>query len=61
MLYKDYIAGLKKEWTGAKVLFEGQEYTVVDVDYNGGLLINKKAQFTDTTSVPTLMVRRVEK
>ena len=51
MAYKDYIAQLKKEWIGQKVCFDGAEYNVVDVDYNGALLINKKAEFTATTAV----------
>lgn len=42
---------MKKEWVGKKVSFEGKQYEVVDVDYNGALMINKKARFTDTTAV----------
>lgn len=34
-----------------KVIFENKQYTVVDVDYNGALLIGKKARMTDTTAV----------
>lgn len=49
--YKEYIEDLKKEWIGKSVLFENEEHTVVDVDYNGSLLIDKKARFTDTTAV----------
>ncbi len=30
-------------------MYENKKYTVVDVDYNGTLLIDKKARFTDTT------------
>ena len=51
MTYKEYIERMKKIWIGKKVRFQGQEYTVVDVDYNGGLLIDKKAEFTETTAV----------
>lgn len=54
--YKAYIEDLKKEWVGKSVLFENEEYTVVDVDYNGSLLIDKKARFTDTTAVGIEMV-----
>lgn len=54
--YSEYIEGLKKEWIGKSVLFENKEYTVVDVDYNGSLLIDKKARFTDTTAVGIEMV-----
>ena len=51
MDYKQYIQNLKDEWIGKTVSFEGSSYTVVDVDYNGGLAINKKAEYTDTTIV----------
>lgn len=56
MAYRDMIDGMRKEWTGKDVLFRGEAYKVVDVDYNGGLLINKKARFTDTTAVAEYMV-----
>lgn len=55
--YKDWIAEKRKEWVGKKVTYEGKQYTVIDVDYNGGLLIDKPSQFTDTTAVPMWMVK----
>lgn len=54
--YSEYIEGLKKVWIGKPILFENEEYTVVDVDYNGSLLIDKKARFTETTAVGIEMV-----
>lgn len=51
MAYKDYIASLKRRWVGRRVTLEDGEYTVVDVDYNGMLLIDKPAQYTDTTAI----------
>ena len=54
--YREYIDRLKKEWLGKSVLFENEKYNVVDVDYNGSLLIDKKARFTDTTAVGIEMV-----
>lgn len=57
--YKDWIRQRKLEWVGKKVTYEDQEYTVVDVDYNGFLLIDKPARFTDTTAVDTWMVKVV--
>lgn len=54
--YKEWIEEMKAEWIGKKVIFEDQAYTVVDVDYNGALLIDKSARFTDTTAVGTWMV-----
>lgn len=57
MHYKDWIAEQKERWIGQTVTFEGTEYTVVDVDYNGALLIDKPAEFTDTTAVEQWMVK----
>lgn len=51
MSYKEYIQCMKKEWVGETVKFHGGKYKVIDVDYNGALLIDKKAEFTDTTAV----------
>lgn len=59
MLYRDHIEEMKKKWIGSRVLFDGMPYTVVDVDYNGSLLIDKKAKFTDTTAVPEHMVKKI--
>ena len=55
--YKDWIEEMKTKWIGQKVIYEEHEYTVVDVDYNGCLLINKPAQFTETTAVAQWMVK----
>lgn len=55
--YKKWIEEQREKWIGEKVIYEGREYTVIDVDYNGGLLIDKKAQFTDTTAVPMWMCK----
>ena len=49
--YKQYIQEMKAKWTGKKVSYQGDIFTVVDVDYNGGLLLNKKTKYTDTTAV----------
>lgn len=57
--YREYIDAKRDIWKGKKVMFEGSTYTVVDVDYNGMLLIDKKARFTDTTAVESYMVQEV--
>lgn len=57
--YRDYIAELKTKWLGRNVIYAGAGYRVVDVDYNGCLLINKKAEFTDATAVETFAVQAV--
>ena len=56
MAYKDYIKSEQQKWIGRTVYYEGQRYMVVDVDYNGGLLINKPTMFTDTTAVESWQV-----
>lgn len=58
--YSEYIAEMKTLWVGARVEFEGTIYTVVDVDYNGSLMIDKPARFTETTAVSTSMVKRIQ-
>ena len=59
MTYKEMIENMRREWIGAIVLYEGEKYTVVGIDYNAGLLIDKPARFTDTTAVETYMVTRI--
>lgn len=49
--WREYIEKLKKEWIGKVVEYENKKYNVVDVDYNGVLLIDKKATYTDTTAI----------
>lgn len=49
--YKEYIEKLKSQWIGKEVVYENEKYRVVGVDYNGMLLIDKKARMTDTTAV----------
>ena len=58
--YKQYIQEMKAKWTGKKVSYQGEIFTVVDVDYNGGLLLNKKAKYTDTTAVDAAHVKALE-
>ena len=59
------IAMDRRYWIGKKVLYEGlnehspSAYKVVDVDYNGMLLIDKPAKFTDTTAVASWMVQEI--
>lgn len=54
--YREYIEKLKSEWIGRKVTFEGKRYNVVGVDYNGMLLIDRKARYTETTAVSIVSV-----
>lgn len=58
--YKEWIESLRKKWIGVKVKYQNAEYTVVNVDYNGALHIDKPARFTETTAVETYMVEVVK-
>jgi len=49
--WKEYIERLKRRWIGRTIKYESGRYKVVDIDYNGMLLINRKARFTETTAV----------
>lgn len=49
--WKEHIDKLKSHWIGKEVVYENEKHRVVDVDYNGLLLIDKKARMTDTTAV----------
>ena len=55
--YSGYIKRLKAVWIGKCVEYGGNRYTVLDVDANGFLLIDKKGVFTDTTAVKGHMVK----
>lgn len=51
MTWREYIEKERKTYIGRKVKYEGKIYTVVDVDYNGCILIDKHAEFTPTTAI----------
>lgn len=57
--YREWIESLKNEWVGKAVLYEGEKYNVVGVDYNGFLLIDKKAKHTETTAVATYHIKTI--
>jgi len=49
--WKEFIENMKNQWIGRKVFYKGNYHKVVDVDYNGMLLIDLQAQFTETTAI----------
>lgn len=51
MTYKQYIENKKKQYVGKTVNYKGAMYTVVDIDYNGCLIIDKPNRFNLTTAV----------
>lgn len=56
MSYKDFIAKLKAEWIGTIVSYKGVQHRVVDVDYNGCLLIDKPHYYSESYTAPTTAV-----
>ena len=58
MTYKDWLERLRREWVGAKVIYEGVRYRVLGIDHNGALLIDRPARFTTTTAVDIYMVTK---
>ena len=59
MTYREGIENMKKEWVGKKVRFRGEVYTVVDVDYNGSLMIDLPNPFNPTTAISVGMIERI--
>lgn len=55
MDYKDYIKQKREKWIGKRVRYDGKEYNVIGVDYNGLLLIDKKSEFKDDTALEEWM------
>ena len=46
--YNEWIEQLKKEWIGKTVSYQGEQFKVVNVDYNGTLWIDKPYCYTKT-------------
>lgn len=57
--YREWIDGLKTKWIGKTVIYNNARYRVVDVDYNGLLLIDKKTIYTKTTAVKIYQVKEI--
>lgn len=60
MDWKDYIAQLRVEWNGRKVIYQGEQHTVVDVDYNGALLIDRETMYNKATAIAPYMLDKKE-
>ena len=58
--WKEHIAELRQEWTGKLVKYQGAIYTVLDVDYNGALLINRETIYNSTTAILPGMLDKEE-
>lgn len=51
MTYREYIEDLKREWIGRRLWYKGHAHTVVDVDYNGSLMIDLPTEHNTTTAL----------
>lgn len=51
MTWREFIEKERKKYIGRKVKYEDKIYTVVDVDYNGVILIDKHGDFTPETAI----------
>lgn len=60
MTYRESIEAMRREWRDRKVEYEGKIYSVLDVDYNGSLLIDKPDDFKATTAVSVGMVKLID-
>ena len=60
MTYRESIEAMRREWRDRKVEYEGKIYSVLDVDYNGSLLIDKPDEFKATTAVTVGMVKLLD-
>ena len=56
MSWKDHIEENKKKWIGQTVIFENEKHTVVDVDMNGALHIDKPKKYCETHTNPTTAI-----
>ena len=60
MTYKECIEAMRQEWRNRKVEYEGEIYSVLDVDSNGALLIDKPDEYKATTAVSVSMVNLLD-
>ena len=58
--YSQFIHEIRDQWIGKQIMYQGWIHTVVDVDYNGMLLIDKKSRFNETTAVERFDVQVVK-
>ena len=49
--YQEYLRSQYVKYIGARVRYNGQMYKVIDVDYNGFLLIDIPSDHAETTAV----------
>ena len=60
MTYSEGIEAMRRQWRDRKVEYDGKIYSVLDVDYNGALLIDRPDEFKATTAVSVGMVKLLD-
>ena len=56
MSWGEHIAEKKKKWIGQKVQYKGRVYNVVDVDMNGGIMIDMPTKYCESHTNPTTAI-----
>lgn len=61
MTWNQYLMRKTSDWVGKKVIWQHDSnvYTVVGVDHNGALLIDRPTRFNETTAVETYHVQEL--
>ena len=61
MTWNQYLAQKGADWIGKRVIYQKDSaiYTVVGVDHNGGLLIDRPTEHNETTAVETWHVQEI--
>ena len=57
MTYKERIEADRRAWIGREVIFEGEKHKVVDVDYNGALMIDRPTKHNPTTAIEAWKIK----
>ena len=57
--YQEYLRSMYAKYIGAQVRYNGRLYSVIDVDYNGMLLIDIPSDHAETTAVSMNQITEV--
>lgn len=57
--YQEYMRSMYAKYIGAQVRYNGRLYKVIDVDYNGMLLIDIPSDHAETTAVSLNQITEV--
>ena len=57
--YQEYLRSYYAKYIGARVRYNGSIHTVIDVDYNGVLLIDIPTDHAETTAISINEIKEV--